>query len=83
MASSICAVIDDSWGPYARGCRGGFDFTLLFEESVLTLLPLCLFLLVTPFRLVYLFNKKTKVVNSALLVWKLVRIYPANDGSFV
>ena len=74
MTSSVCSLIDNSWGPYAKDCRGGFDFTLLFEESVLTLLPLCLLLLVAPFRLAYLFNKQVKVARSVLLLVKLVSV---------
>ena len=72
MASQSCSNIDDSFGPYAGGCRGGFDFTLLFEECILTILPLLLTLLVTPFRLFYLTRKSVKVVRSRLLPCKLV-----------
>lgn len=32
---------EDTFGPtVANNCYGGFDFTLLFEESILNLLPL-------------------------------------------
>ncbi|PWY89417.1 P-loop containing nucleoside triphosphate hydrolase protein [Aspergillus sclerotioniger CBS 115572] len=38
---------DNSFGPYAGPeCRGGFDFTLKFEEIVMTLVPATIFLLV-------------------------------------
>nr|POF13541.1 abc transporter c family member 9 [Quercus suber] len=40
------ASVDQSFGPWAGPvCRGGFDFTLLFEESILALPLLCVFLL--------------------------------------
>lgn len=37
-----CSIaIEDTFGPIvARSCLGGFDFTLLFEEAILTILPL-------------------------------------------
>lgn len=37
-----CAIsVEDTWGPVvSTSCLQGFDFTLLFEESVLTILPL-------------------------------------------
>ena len=73
MASQSCFSIDDSFGPHASGCRGGFDFTLLFEECILTILPVLLALLVTPFRLLYLTRKTIKVTSSRLLPCKLVR----------
>lgn len=36
-------AIEDAWGPVVpASCLQGFDFTLLFEESILTILPLTL-----------------------------------------
>ena len=72
MASTSCPDIDNSFGPYAEYCRGGFDFTLLFEESILTLLPAAIFLIAAPARIYYLLGKQTKVSGSSLLVLKLV-----------
>lgn len=39
-----CSIdVQNSFGPtVAYGCLNGFDFTLLFEESILTLAPLLL-----------------------------------------
>jgi hypothetical protein len=76
MASSksSCVHIDRTFGPYALYCRGHFDFTLLFEETVLTIAPLCLLLLVAPFRIIHLFKKARKVEPGPLLPLKLVRI---------
>ncbi|KAK0706203.1 P-loop containing nucleoside triphosphate hydrolase protein [Lasiosphaeria miniovina] len=57
-----CDGVDDSFGPYAgSACRGGFDFTLLFEESVLTLLPLGLLLAVLPLRVWFLLKRERKL----------------------
>lgn len=40
------------FGPtIGAGCRNGFDFTLLFEESFFTILPCSLFLLCLPLQL--------------------------------
>ncbi len=69
---SMCAGVDDTFGPHAANCRGDFDFTLLFEETVLSLLPLSLLLIAAPLRIVYLFKKDWKVVQSLLLPLKLV-----------
>ncbi|KAJ3549386.1 hypothetical protein NM208_g529 [Fusarium decemcellulare] len=55
MASSC----DDSFGPYAGDCRGGFDLTLLFEESILVVPINALLLLAAPCRAVYLLRKNT------------------------
>ncbi|RFN51788.1 ABC transporter, transmembrane domain, type 1 [Fusarium flagelliforme] len=43
-----------SFGPLAAGCNGVFDFTLLFEETILGLLPMLLVLLLGSFRLLAL-----------------------------
>ena len=67
-----CKQVDDTFGPYAGNCRGGFDFTLLFEDSILSILPLALLLLVAPFRISYLFRRAIKVDPSSWLASKLV-----------
>ncbi|GLA25135.1 hypothetical protein AnigIFM63326_001749 [Aspergillus niger] len=41
---ATCEQIDESWGPWAQSCRGGFDFTLTFEDTILTILPSILFI---------------------------------------
>lgn len=69
---SMCAGVDNTFGPHAANCRGDFDFTLLFEETVLSLLPLTLLLIAAPLRIGYLFKKDWKVVQSPLLPLKLV-----------
>jgi hypothetical protein len=68
-----CIQIDDSFRLYADSCRGGFDFTLLFEEAILAILPLSLLLLVSAFRIRYLLERPKKVVISFLLPFKIVR----------
>ncbi|KAL9030430.1 MAG: hypothetical protein Q9196_001447 [Gyalolechia fulgens] len=70
--SESCLVVDDTFGPYAGSCRGGFDFTLLFEESILSILPLCLLLIIVPFRVVYLLRRRIKVYRNFLLPSKLL-----------
>lgn len=72
VAPGSCPRVDDTFGPWAGSCRGGFDFTLLFEESILSLLPLCLLLLVVPLRIPYLIKRNIKVNQSLLSPSKLV-----------
>lgn len=67
-----CLLKDDSFGPaISSNCRS-FDFTLLFEQSVLSLLPSAIFLLVVPFRLWYLLRTNVKLLHSRLYLLKLV-----------
>ncbi|RAQ42669.1 ABC transporter [Aspergillus flavus] len=57
---------DDSFGPFVTTlCHGGFDFTVLFEASILTIVPAACFLLLVPFRLVQLSRQSPKVLSSA------------------
>ncbi|KAK1850744.1 ABC multidrug transporter [Colletotrichum chrysophilum] len=59
------AGVDDSLGPWAGDeCRGGFDFTLLFEEAVLAVPLHCLLLLVLPACALRLAGADVKVVAS-------------------
>lgn len=69
-----CAHVDNTFGPYAGDCRGGFDFTLLFEQTILSIAPLALLLILAPLRIWYLSKKQTKVVRGKLLPSKLVRV---------
>lgn len=68
-----CAHVDDSFGPHAGSCRGGFDFTLLFEETILTILPVGLLVLALPFRGRFLVRKAKKILttNPHLATFKL------------
>lgn len=60
MDSSVC---DDSFGPHAGDCRGGFDLTLLFEEAILIVPVNALLLLAAPCRALYLLRKNAVKVE--------------------
>lgn len=56
------AVVDNNFGPWAGpNCRGGFDFTLKFEEAILCLPLQCIFLAVLPLRIWQLSRADVKV----------------------
>lgn len=68
-APTSCALADNTFGPAtSANCRGGFDFTLLFEETILSILPLTFILVVAPFRVLYLFKKQTKIIRGKRLL---------------
>lgn len=76
--SASCAQFpDNSWGPVVDDCARSFDFTLLFEESILSILPSVILLLFAPVRLVSLSRKKRVVGGNALRFGKLVGSLPA------
>lgn len=59
---------DGSFGPAVGGqCRGGFDFTLTFEESILGIAPQCLFLLASPIRYLALRAAQRRVFKDSHL----------------
>ena len=65
---------DDQIGPLiSRACHRGFDFTLLFEQSVLSIVPSALFLLVYPFRIRALRSPHRKTIPNYAWAWKIVR----------
>lgn len=73
MALSSCGVIDDSFGPHAGDCRGGFDLTLLFQESILVVPITSVLLLAVPYRIFYLLRERiAKAERGALLYCKIV-----------
>ncbi|KAH8885459.1 putative ATP-binding cassette transporter [Thozetella sp. PMI_491] len=64
---------DDAFGPVVQiECRGGFDFTLLFERAILTLLPTTVFLLAFSARFNRLVRTSVKTVDSSFRIAKLV-----------
>ncbi|KAI1313225.1 P-loop containing nucleoside triphosphate hydrolase protein [Xylaria venustula] len=73
MASTKMLLCGDgSFGPaVGDGCRGGFDFTVQFEEIILTILPAAIFLLVSPFRAFALIRRRITTRRNALYIAKL------------
>ncbi|UNI18710.1 hypothetical protein JDV02_004963 [Purpureocillium takamizusanense] len=74
MARNDTDCGDGAFGPgvWSQGCRGGFDFTLTFEESILTILPAAVFLVVAGGRCVYLFRSPDKTKREATYTPKLI-----------
>ena len=72
MSAAECNAIDQTFGPWAGPCRGGFDFTFLFESAILSILPLAVMIVLAPLRIQYLLRRTTKVVPSSLLSAKMV-----------
>ncbi|KUM60794.1 hypothetical protein ACN42_g6342 [Penicillium freii] len=66
-----CHDLDNTLRIDAGSCRGGFDFSLLFEETILQILPIVLILILIPVRLWQLSQKRNKVVRSSLVLIKL------------
>ncbi|KAJ5151991.1 hypothetical protein N7492_010286 [Penicillium capsulatum] len=66
-----CRELDNSLSFDAGSCRGGFDFSLLFEETILEILPITLIIILVSARVWQLSQKRRKVVDSWLLPVKL------------
>ena len=73
IGSSTCLFdADDQFGPRVDiSCRP-FDFTLLFEDAILIVLPAALLLLLAPWRLRALSKMPVKLTSYRLATWKLV-----------
>lgn len=67
-----CREMDNTVRAGMGNCRGGFDFSLLFEETILGILPISLILITIPLRIWQLSQKRRKVVGSWMLPVKLV-----------
>ncbi|KAB8238859.1 putative ABC multidrug transporter [Aspergillus alliaceus] len=77
---SLCQQEDNSFHIPVQSCRDGFDFSLLFEETILGILPLGVILAIASLRLWHLFRKPRKVVTSWLLwakiaIWAILGIF--------
>ncbi|KXH32504.1 hypothetical protein CSIM01_13585 [Colletotrichum simmondsii] len=65
------SVGDDYFGPQVRGY---FDFTVLFEQSILSILPSALFILLVPIRISSLLRNGIRVHSGKLLWLKLLAV---------
>ncbi|RGP79933.1 canalicular multispecific organic anion transporter 2 [Fusarium longipes] len=65
---------DGLFGPsvWTEGCRGGFDFTLSFQESILSIVPSAVFITVVGPRAYYLFKTPDKTKRHATYTPKLI-----------
>lgn len=63
---------DNNFGPRVNTLCRPFDFTLLFEDALFTILPASFFLIAVAARLMVLFRAPVKVTSYRLATWKLV-----------
>ncbi|KAH7319081.1 putative ATP-binding cassette transporter [Rhexocercosporidium sp. MPI-PUGE-AT-0058] len=69
---SCTPASDNVFGPVVQGCRDNFDFTLLFEQTILSISPATIFLLLMLTRLFHLYHVNNRALPSRLLACKLV-----------
>ena len=70
---AMCDIGDKLFGPsITLGCRGGFDFTLLFEQALLSIVPCVIFLSVVPARLSRLHRAQIILPCNGACLLKLV-----------
>jgi ATP-binding cassette, subfamily C (CFTR/MRP), member 1 len=64
---------DNVFGPQLRG---SFDFTVLFEQSILSIAPTALFVVLAPFRIAWLLRRRDACARSGRLLW-LKLVFPS------
>jgi ATP-binding cassette subfamily C (CFTR/MRP) protein 1 len=70
---------DNRFGPAVQNCHADFDFTYLFEQSILSLIPSTLLLLYLPYRLRQLCSEGSKARLHGITLIKQVRNKSSND----
>lgn len=77
-APALC-INDNAFGPAVDGCRGDFDFTVVFEQSILSILPSACFITLALLRLALQLPRTRQIDNIALRNVKLafLAIYTA------
>ena len=75
LASFCSPSADKTFGPaVSENCRGGFDFTLLFEQSILSLAPSLLLFVCALGRILHLSQATVKILPSYVQLIKLSTI---------
>ncbi|KUI69993.1 Multidrug resistance-associated protein 1 [Cytospora mali] len=72
--SSICHN-DLTLGPFVSGCRGDFDFTLLFEDIVFSIVPSACFLIMSAYRIWSIKGRPVGIGDSILRYSKLLTMF--------
>lgn len=73
--TTFCEAADNLFGPVVpTQCRGGFDFTLFFEQAVLSILPSAAFILLSLMRLAKLYRAQPLVQTDRTHAAKLFAI---------
>jgi ATP-binding cassette subfamily C (CFTR/MRP) protein 1 len=76
--NSTAYADDNSFGPFLDlPGKETFDFTLLFEETILSIAPSALLLLLIPPRILRLWKTPRKVNGSYLKTTKIVSFIPS------
>lgn len=73
---------DDTLGPVVRGCRGDFDFTILFEQTFFVLIPACLFIPLSLGSIAKLHRRPVVVSAQGVALAKLARLFDIPDLEF-
>ncbi|KAJ3488621.1 hypothetical protein NLG97_g6170 [Lecanicillium saksenae] len=75
-SAPVCApTADAAFGPIvSQDCRSGFDFTLVFEQSIFVLAPGCILLLLAPFRIAVLLKRSQQVKPASLAALQLALV---------
>ena len=74
MALDLMRCEDDSFGPTVHNCRGDFDFTLLFEQSFLSITPSSLLIILSICRICFLRSRSKQVAGTILWICKIATI---------
>ncbi|CEJ92394.1 hypothetical protein VHEMI08049 [[Torrubiella] hemipterigena] len=71
MTVSPCTN-DDAFGPTVSGCRDDFDFTIVFQQSILSILPSACFITLALLHLVFQWRQRHQTGNITLRNTKVV-----------
>jgi ATP-binding cassette subfamily C (CFTR/MRP) protein 1 len=74
---------DNTLGPIIRDCHHSFDFTLVFEQSFLSIGPSALILLFIPLRTWWIWKSENKARHGVASVVKQVGTANCDDGDTV
>ena len=77
------AITDNVFGPLVAECRRAFDFTILFEDIFLSIVPSSILLLLAPVRLITLYGRRRTVGGQSFRIAKLVSVYFLRVGCII
>lgn len=82
MSLNCPVSVQDKFGPVVDGCGSDFDFTLLFEETILFILPVVLASVLAILELARRYDRQTLFKGGLVLALKHVR-FPCTLLEFI
>jgi ATP-binding cassette, subfamily C (CFTR/MRP), member 1 len=77
--SNCSHYADDAFGPKVEVCRQGFDFTLLFEQTIMSAVPSALLIVASAVYILQRYRQSIKTISASKWILKWIKLVSLVD----